>query len=114
MTDRRLRPVRVTDRRELTSGVFLLTVERFCDFAPGQTVAISTDLSLPPRPYSIASGVSDPGLEILFDLVPGGLLTPLLAQLSPGDTVLVSEPFGSFVDRPGSSCWIATGTGIAP
>ena len=114
MSDRKLRPARVMRRRELAPGVFLLSAERHSDFTPGQTVSISTDASLPPRPYSIASGTGDAELEILFDVVPDGLLTPRLARLGPGDTLLVSDPFGDFVDRPGKCFWIATGTGVAP
>jgi ferredoxin-NADP reductase len=53
-------------------------------------------------------------MDLLFDVVAGGLLTPRLAALGPGDRVLVSDPFGSFVDRPGVSLWVATGTGVAP
>jgi ferredoxin-NADP reductase len=69
---------------------------------------------VPARFYSIASGTGDPLVEVLYDLVPEGLLTPRLAALAPGDEILCSRPFGAFRDAQGPSCWIATGTGIAP
>ena len=69
---------------------------------------------MPARFYSIASGTADPLVDVLYDLVPDGVLTPRLAALAPGDELLCSRPFGAFRDADGPSCWIATGTGIAP
>ncbi len=69
---------------------------------------------MPPRAYSISSGREDPEWEVLFTVVPGGLLTPRLAALKPGDGLFVSAPFGEFHDEAGRSVWIASGTGIAP
>jgi ferredoxin--NADP+ reductase len=53
-------------------------------------------------------------MEVLFDVVPGGLLTPRLAALRPGDPLYVSEAFGGFVDDERPATWIAAGTGVAP
>lgn len=82
------------------------------DFSAGQCVAL--ELAGITRYYSIASGEGDGRVGVLYDVVPGGQLTPLLASLTPGDVVGVSPPFGSFVDKSDGSVWIATGTGIAP
>jgi ferredoxin-NADP reductase len=105
---------RVLTTREIAPGVFLLTVSRDRGFRPGQVVSVTTESAIPGRMYSIASGTGDPGMDLLFDVVPGGLLTPRLARLRPGDTLYVSKPFGSFGDDGGESVWVATGTGVAP
>ncbi len=110
----RLQKTAVTSNEEIAPGVFLLTFPRERDFIPGQTLALTTDPAIPARYYSIASGSHDPLVEILYDLVPGGQLTPRLARLGPGDALLASEGFGAFCDGEGASVWIAAGTGVAP
>jgi ferredoxin--NADP+ reductase len=104
----------VLQNDEIAPGVFLLAVERRHDFLPGQTVKVGIDPALPPRIYSICSGNSDEELCILYNIKEGGALTPELARLRPGQTVMVSEPGGSFIGTPDPAMWIATGTGIAP
>ena len=110
----RLAGTRVALNNEVAPGVFRLSFPRVFDFIPGQLVALTLDLSVPARFYSIASGAAEPMVEILYDLVPEGLLTPRLARLAPGETILVSPPFGRFTDDENPSCWVAAGTGIAP
>ncbi len=110
----RLSQVRVQENREVAPDVRLLSFVRPWEFVPGQSIAITLDPGIPPRFYSIASGKADPLVEVLYDVVPEGLLTPRLAQLGPGDALLASAPFGAFQDARGPSCWVATGTGIAP
>jgi len=105
---------RVTANEEIAPGIFRLTFPRVHDFVPGQTVALTVEPSLPARYYSVASGCGEAGVEILYDLVPDGLLTPRLAHLAPGDRLYASRPFGAFRDGEGDSVWIAAGTGIAP
>jgi ferredoxin-NADP reductase len=109
-----LEQTEVTGNKEIAPGIFRLTFPRAHDFVPGQTVALTVEPSLPARYYSIASGSRDAGIEILYDLVPEGLLTPRLARLAPGDRLLASKPFGAFRDGEGDAVWIAAGTGIAP
>ncbi len=87
---------------------------RTFEFEPGQVIALSASIDIPARYYSIASGSGDDAVEVLYDVVPTGRLTPVLGRLSVGDRILVSEPFGSFVNRGESAFWIATGTGLAP
>jgi ferredoxin/flavodoxin---NADP+ reductase len=111
---RQLAHERVTANRELSPGVFLLTVTRREAFIPGQVVAVTTAAGIPPRLYSIASGTADQGIDLLFNVVPRGELTPRLAGLRPGDTLLVSTPFGAFRDAGAASVWVAAGTGVAP
>jgi ferredoxin/flavodoxin---NADP+ reductase len=109
-----LQPVPVTENRQVVPGIFRLSFPRAFDFIPGQLVALTVDPAVPFRFYSIASGKDEPRVEILYDLVLQGLLTPRFARLGPGDTLYVSSPFGRFVDREGPSCWVAAGTGAAP
>lgn len=109
-----LEETRVTANEEIAPGIFRLTYPRAHDFVPGQTVALTVEPSLPARYYSIASGCEEQGVEILYDLVPDGLLTPRLARLAPGGRLYASRPFGAFRDGEGESVWIAAGTGIAP
>lgn len=108
------RAVRVTRNEEIAPAVLALSFRRPFEFKPGQVVAVTVDPERPPRYYSIASGAKDSELTLIYDLVPGGVLTPRLATLAPGSELLVSEPFGSFVDSFDDTWWVATGTGIAP
>ncbi len=110
----RLQLVKVTENVEAAPGIYRLSFPRPWDFIPGQCTALTLDPRKPSRFYSIASGASEPLVEILYDLVPEGELTPRLAPLRPGDEVWCAAPFGAFRDVEGPSCWVATGTGIAP
>ncbi len=105
---------RVVDRREVAAAVHLLAFTGVGGFLPGQNVNLALEPSGPARSYSVASGPADPVREVLFDVVPGGLLTPRLAALRPGDPLYVSEAFGGFVDDERPATWIAAGTGVAP
>ncbi|HEY9594555.1 MAG TPA: oxidoreductase [Spirochaetia bacterium] len=110
----RLQAVRIESNEEIVPGVRRLSFARPWDFVAGQSVALTLDPSVPARFYSIASGSSDPMVDVLYDVVPEGTLTPRLDRLVPGDSVLCSKPFGAFRDAEGPTCWIATGTGVAP
>ncbi len=87
-------------------------------FQPGDCAALFGPDGRVSRPYSIASGTSDPCLSFLVREMPGGEVSPYLAALRAGDRVAVSPPFGWF--RPGEHAalrpfvCLATGTGIAP
>ena len=107
-------PTKVLSNTEITPGVFSIEVERLHDFIPGQVVAAAINTSDPLRLYSIASGKEQPFLRLLYDVKPGGLLTPQMARLQKGDTLYISAPFGRFTKAPDDAWWIATGTGIAP
>jgi ferredoxin--NADP+ reductase len=104
----------VVYRRELAEGVHLLAFTGGTPFRPGQNVNLNVSPAGPARSYSVASGVRDPAMEVLFDVVPGGLLTPSLAALRAGDPLYVSPPFGGFYDDERPATWIAAGTGVAP
>ena len=109
-----LTETRVLDNREVAPGTFLLRCARRADFQPGQVLGATTERAIAPRLYSIASGVDDDFFELLFDIVPNGLLTPRLARLAAGDRLFLSAPSGAFLDGDEPGAWLASGTGIAP
>jgi len=114
MQERPLHPTTVTRLHPVGPGAFVLHIPRLADFLPGQVIALTTDLQIPPRLFSICSGVHDQSWEILFNIKHDGRLSPRLAHLAPGDKLHVSLPFGSFTDDAAPAWWIAAGTGIAP
>jgi len=111
---RALRSVRIRCSEAISPGVYVLSLPRGADFRPGQVVAVTVDRTIPPRLFSLCSGPRDPDWQILFDVKPDGLLSPRLATLTAGDSLLVSDPFGTFAGDGEDDWWIAAGTGIAP
>lgn len=105
---------RVVSNREISPGVFYLTFEKPGHFRAGQTVAVGVVPGIEPRLYSVASGENEPTMSILFVVVPGGFLTPRMAELKADDMLFVSDPFGAFYGDAAPAYWIASGTGIAP
>jgi ferredoxin-NADP reductase len=98
--------------------VYELVVERE-DFAftVGDCIALYNKEATVSRPYSIASGIHEDVLRFVIRRMPGGIVSPELANLERGDRVRVDPPFGWF--RPGANSdgefvFIATGTGIGP
>ncbi len=104
----------VIGNEEISPDVYLLSIKRKHDFQAGQVMKLAVDLDQPPRIYSICSGNNEDELQILFNIKDDGYLTPKLSTLIPGDQVLVSKPYGSFIGTSNPAFWIATGTGIAP
>lgn len=105
---------KLTDNTEISPGVYVIAFKRDFEFIPGQVLKIGIDSKNPPRIYSICSGNQEEEVRILFNIKEEGFLTPRLAGLIPGDRILVSKPYGSFLVKPGPAWLIATGTGIAP
>ena len=93
----------------------------FKDFNAGQFVRVALDINgeRVARPYSLLNIPGDDILEIYFNIVPEGPLTPRLAQLEVGDEIYVSDRANGFltVDEV-PECkhlWLlATGTGVGP
>ena len=104
----------VTSCEKVAPESFVIGYKRQHDFEPGQALKLSLSHDTPPRIYSICSGSQDDEIRILFNIKYQGLLTPALATLSPGDSVLASAPYGTFAGTTEPAWWIATGTGIAP
>lgn len=91
------------------------------DFKPGQFVRVALDLNgeRVARPYSIVSLPSDGFVEIYFNIVLEGPLSPALAALEQGGSVYIADRASGFLtidELPASSnLWmLATGTGIGP
>ena len=104
----------LTNNEEISPGVYVISFLRDFDFLPGQVLKIAINNNHPPRIYSICSGNSENDIRILFNIKDDGFLTPKLAAMIPGDEILVSKPYGSFLGTREKAWWIATGTGIAP
>lgn len=102
------------NNEEISPDVHLISFHRDFEFLPGQVVKIAIDRKNPPRIYSICSGKNQDEVKILFNIKDDGFLTPKLAAMIPGDKILVSKPYGSFLGTSEKAWWIATGTGIAP
>ncbi len=104
----------LVDNVEISPGVYLIAIQRDFDFLPGQVVKIAIDREQHPRIYSICSGNKESEVRILFNIKEDGYLTPKLAGMIPGEKILVSKPYGSFLGIAEPAWWISTGTGIAP
>ena len=113
---------RVTGNRQWTERLFSLRFSAAIgDFKPGQFVRVALDLDgeIVARPYSLVNAPSESEYEIFFNIVPGGPLTPRLADLRKGDVIKLAEkPYGFLtVDEVPAArhLWmIATGTGVGP
>jgi len=109
-----LRKIRITGNEEIAPDVFVLKFKRDFSFIAGQVISIAINADAVARMYSIASGTQDDEIWILYNIKPGGELTPELAKLKPGDKIYISPPEGSFYGSAQPAVWIASGTGIAP
>ena len=90
-------------------------------FKPGQyaTLAVESGGRTIERAYSIVSAPHEDELELFFELIPHGELTPLLHPLQPGDTLRVRRRAkGAFLLDEASGrdlhAFFCTVTGIAP
>jgi len=104
----------ITGNEEISPDVYVISFKRNFDFLPGQVLKIGVDTKHPPRIYSICSGNHENEVRILFNIKEDGFLTPKMGAMIPGDKILISEPYGSFLGTNDAAWWIATGTGIAP
>lgn len=87
------------------------------DFSAGQYARV-TFPGLPPRDYSMANRPDEATLEFHIRLLPGGAVTPFVANsLKAGDRVKVEGPFGTAYFREkhtGPIIAAAGGSGLAP
>jgi ferredoxin--NADP+ reductase len=109
-----VRPVTISFSEEISPGIYLFGFERDFDFLAGQVIGIALEEEGPRRLYSICSGEQDPQVQILYNVIEEGYLTPRLAGLEQGEPIWITEPRGSFTGIPGPAVWVAAGTGIAP
>ncbi len=112
----------VTESREWTQRLFSLRFRApIGDFKAGQFVRVGLDIGgeIVARPYSLVNAPGEAVYEIFFNIVPEGPLTPRLASLRQGDSIMVADrPYGFLtVDEVPAArqLWmIATGTGVGP
>jgi ferredoxin--NADP+ reductase len=109
-----VRPVTVSFTEERSQGVYLFGFLREFDFIAGQVIGIALEEEGPRRLYSICSGENDREIQILYNVIDDGYLTPRLAGIEKGFTLWITEPRGSFTSDGEPAIWIAAGTGIAP
>lgn len=113
---------KIIERKQWTDGLFSLRFEAdIGSFKAGQFVRIGLDIDgeRVGRPYSLVNAPHESLLEIYFNVVKGGPLSPRLADLKPGDSLWVSKGANGFLvldEVPKAShLWLlATGTGIGP
>jgi ferredoxin/flavodoxin---NADP+ reductase len=110
----KFKSVTILSNTEISPNVFLLSFKRDFTFRAGQVLGLAMSANDDARLYSIASGENDENVNILYNIKPGGKLTPNLAILKNGDTLWITVPFGSYAGSDKPAYWIAAGTGIAP
>ncbi len=110
----KFQPVTILSNSEIAPNVFILSFKRNFDFRAGQVLGLAQSPADDARLYSIASGENDANINILYNIKPGGKLTPNLAILKPGDILWITVPFGTYAGAAEQAYWIAAGTGIAP
>lgn len=113
---------KVIEKIQWNSRLFSLRIaSEFENFEAGQFVRVALDIAGEriARPYSLVNKLGDDYLEIFFNIVDEGPLTPELALLEAGDEIFVTDKANGFliVDEV-PSCkhlWLlATGTGVGP
>ncbi len=110
----KFKSVTITSNTEISPSVFLLSFKRDFIFKAGQVLGLAISPNDDARLYSIASGENDDTIDILYNIKPGGKLTPNLAELKSNDTLWITVPFGTYTGSAEAAYWIAAGTGIAP
>lgn len=111
---------RITDKQRWTDRLFSLRIDApLGEFQAGQFTRIALDIDNERigRPYSLVNAPHERPLEIYFNEVPDGPLSPHLSELQPGDRLWVDEtPRGFFTleEVPeGRHLWmLATGTAL--
>ena len=118
----RFHRARITNGRDIAPDLWIIRLDPggAFDFIPRQyaTLGLAADSRIE-RPYSIASSPYEPELEVFFELVPHGGLTPLLHKLHPGaELTLRKTAKGLFtLDLKGgrrNHLLVCTVTGVAP
>lgn len=104
----------ITSSYKIAEEVHLISFKRDFKFKAGQVIGISAEENGPRRLYSICSGENDNEVQILFNVIEEGYLTPRLSDLEEGEYIWINEPRGEFLYDPQPAFWIASGTGIAP
>jgi len=112
----------VVENRQWTERLFSLRFSApLAGFRAGQFVRVALDIDgeQVARPYSLVNAPDERPLEIFFNIVEQGPLTPRLAAMRAGDRLQIAEKASGLlvVDEvpPCRHLWLlATGTGIGP
>lgn len=113
---------KVVEKIQWNERLFSLRIAvEFNNFTAGQFVRVALDIAgeRVARPYSLVNKPGDELLEIYFNIVPEGPLSPKLAELNVDDEIFVTDKANGFltVDEV-PECkhlWMmATGTGVGP
>jgi ferredoxin--NADP+ reductase len=113
---------KVVEKTQWNERLFSLRIQvDFNGFLSGQFVRVALDIDgeRVARPYSLVNTPEDNLLEIYFNIVPEGPLSPKLAELEIDDEIFVTSKANGFltVDEV-PECkhlWLfATGTGVGP
>ena len=113
----------VVSKHQWDTDLYSLTIhcEQPVTFKPGQflNIGLQHNNETLYRPYSLVNTPDQENLTIHFNAVRGGKFSPLLAQLSAGDNVLVPAKGGGLLTLDATpkrrQLWLcATGTGIGP
>lgn len=87
-------------------------------YLPGQFVSFTREFDgkKVTRAYSTASAPSGNRFELCLNRVPGGIFSPYLFAMRPGETLEMKGLLGFFTvkDPDRDAIFVATGTGIAP
>lgn len=110
----------VIGKHAWAEGLFSIQVDaEVAPFKAGQYVKVALDIEgeRVGRPYSLVNAPGTGPLEILFNEVPEGPLTPRLSELGPGDSVWMSAQAGGIFTLDtipsADTLWmLATGTAL--
>ena len=113
---------KVIEKIQWNERLFSLRIQcAFENFESGQFVRVALDIDgeRVARPYSLVNTPDDDYLEIYFNIVEEGPLTPKLALLEVGDEIFVTDKANGFLtvsEIPEcKNLWLlATGTGVGP
>jgi len=113
---------KVVEKIQWNERLFSLRIQaEFENFEAGQFVRLALDIDgeRVARPYSLVNIPADEYLEVYFNIVAEGPLTPKLAGLEAGDEVFVTDKANGFLtidEVPDCKhLWLlATGTGVGP
>ncbi len=102
-----------------TDDIFEVAIDRLdLPFSPGMAISVLGPDGKTVRSFSLSSGTAEPEFRSLIRLVPGGKVSPWIAEHKPGEEIQFRGPFGMF--KPGQHktpdpwIYICTGTGVTP
>lgn len=111
---------KVVAKRRWKEGLYSMQIEApIADFTAGQFIKVALDIDgdRVGRPYSLVNPPQERPLEIYFNEIPEGPLTPRLSELEPGDPLWLSATANGLFTlegvAPGRELWLlATGTAL--